>query len=196
MNNKSDTKAERSEGKKEWLRQYRHSLYDFLRNNLRDDFTADKIDEVLSGIEILPSRYTTVNLSFNVELLPEERQVIVDALGRIPHVGEWSISSSGRITVAFGSGYTSKPGIVPPRQIHTPPQFGERLLLLILSKEERANIPGDLAEEYVEIAVKHTEGYARFWYYKQVVASAWPLIRKTLRWGAVMWIGEWIRKYI
>lgn len=77
-----------------------------------------------------------------------------------------------------------------------PPRFGERLLLLILTKEERVNIPGDLEEECREIAVKHGARYARLWYYKQVVASAWPMICKVVRWGLLAWLGAWIRRII
>lgn len=78
--------------------------------------------------------------------------------------------------------------------IAIPPQFGERLLLLFLSKEERINIPGDLAEELEEIVAKHGGRFGKVWYYKQVIASAWPMIRKTLRWGLFASLGEWIRR--
>lgn len=78
----------------------------------------------------------------------------------------------------------------------TPPQLGERALLMLLSKEERVNIPGDLAEEYGEIAAKHGERFAKVWYYKQVAASAWPLIRKAIRWGVLAWVEEWIRRRV
>jgi len=77
-----------------------------------------------------------------------------------------------------------------------PPQFGERILLLILTKEERVNIPGDLEEEYRGIAAKHGVRYAKLWYYKQVVASAWPMIRKVVRWGVLAWVEEWIRRRV
>lgn len=78
----------------------------------------------------------------------------------------------------------------------TPPRLGERMLLLILTKEERVNIPGDLEEEYRSIAAKHGARYAKLWYYKQVVASAWPMIRKAVGWGLLASIGAWIRRYI
>jgi len=81
----------------------------------------------------------------------------------------------------------------PPQ---TPPQVGERLLLLILTKQERVNVPGDLEEEYRTIAVKHGARYAKLWYYKQVAESAWPLIRKAVRWGLLASVGEWIRRLI
>ncbi len=78
-----------------------------------------------------------------------------------------------------------------------PPRLGERILLLILrTKEERVNIPGDLEEEFKQIATKHGARFANVWYYKQVAASAWPMIRKGIRWGAIASVGEWIRRYI
>jgi hypothetical protein len=77
-----------------------------------------------------------------------------------------------------------------------PPRFGERILLLILTKEERVNIPGDLEEEYRSIAAKHGARYAKLWYYKQVAASAWPMVRKAARWGLLASVGEWIRRII
>lgn len=78
-----------------------------------------------------------------------------------------------------------------------PPQLGERILLLVLStKEERINIPGDLEEEFKQIAAKHGARYAKLWYYKQVAASAWPMARKAVGWGLLASIGAWIRRFI
>lgn len=79
-------------------------------------------------------------------------------------------------------------------QSHIAPQLGERLLLLVLSKEERVNIPGDLEEEYRGIAAKHGARYAKLWYYKQVAASAWPIVRKAVSLGLLAWVAEWIRR--
>jgi hypothetical protein len=77
------------------------------------------------------------------------------------------------------------------------PQLGERLLLLVLrTKEERANIPGDLEEEFKEIAAKHGARFAKLWYYKQVVSSAWPLIQKAIGWGLLTGVGEWFQRHI
>lgn len=78
----------------------------------------------------------------------------------------------------------------------TPPQSGERVLLLLLTKEERVNIPGDLAEEFAEIAAKHGARYAKLWYYKQVAASTWPMMRKAIRWGILTWVVEWVRRRV
>jgi hypothetical protein len=86
--------------------------------------------------------------------------------------------------------HLASPRIIPP------PQLGERILLLILTKEERVNIPGDLEEEYRGIAAKHGARYARLWYYKQVVASAWPMMRKAVRLGLLAWIEEFIRRRV
>lgn len=79
---------------------------------------------------------------------------------------------------------------------NVPPQLGERLLLLILTKEERVNIPGDLAEEFAEIAAKQGQRFAKLWYYKQVTASAWPMFRKGIRLGLFAWVAEWVRRFI
>jgi hypothetical protein len=84
----------------------------------------------------------------------------------------------------------------PDIKASSPPPLGERILLLVLSKEDRVNIPGDLEEEFAQIASKHGERYARLWYYKQVAASAWPLTRKAVGWGILAWFGEWIRRII
>lgn len=74
------------------------------------------------------------------------------------------------------------------------PQFGERLLLLLLrTKEERANIPGDLEEEFKQIAARYGARYAKLWYYKQVAASVWPLMRKAVGWGLLASVAEWVR---
>jgi hypothetical protein len=75
------------------------------------------------------------------------------------------------------------------------PKFGERILLLILrTKEERIHIPGDLEEEFKQITAKHGARYAKLWYYKQVAASAWPLICKAVQLGVWASVGEWIRR--
>ncbi|MDQ1591610.1 MAG: hypothetical protein QOG71_2237 [Pyrinomonadaceae bacterium] len=77
-----------------------------------------------------------------------------------------------------------------------PPKRAEKLLLLILDKKGREYLVGDLAEEYTEIAAKQGERFAKVWYYKQVAASAWPMIRKGVRWGLIASVGEWIRRII
>jgi hypothetical protein len=77
-----------------------------------------------------------------------------------------------------------------------PPQLGEKALLLLLSKDEREYLLGDLAEEFALYQSKYGNRFAKVWYYKQVISSAWPLLRKYLRWGVFIWVEEWIRRHI
>lgn len=92
-------------------------------------------------------------------------------------------------------GITSKQ--VAPRNSNEPPRLGEKLLLLLLTREERrANIVGDLAEEYAQILAKHGARFGRIWYWKQVLTSFGPILRRALRWGFLLGMGEWIRKHI
>jgi hypothetical protein len=78
-----------------------------------------------------------------------------------------------------------------------PPSTGEKMFLLILNREERrSNILGDLAEEYCQLAERLGERFARLWYYKQAVASLWPLMRSAAKWSLLAWAGELIRRLI
>ncbi len=76
------------------------------------------------------------------------------------------------------------------------PRRAEQVILLIFPKNNREHLLGDLAEEYIEIAVKHGDRFANIWYWKQVVASAWPFLKKALRWGLLVSSWEWIRRFI
>jgi hypothetical protein len=53
-----------------------------------------------------------------------------------------------------------------------------------------------LEEEFRQIAAKHGARYAKLWYYKQVAASAWPMVRKAVRLGALAWVEEWVRRRV
>jgi hypothetical protein len=77
-----------------------------------------------------------------------------------------------------------------------PPQLGERALYLILSKQDRENLIGDLAEEYAEVQSKHGTRFAAIWYWKQVGASVFPLTIKAIRWFLYAGIVEWFRRHI
>ena len=62
------------------------------------------------------------------------------------------------------------------------PQGGEKLLYWLLPKEHREYIPGDLAEEFFTVVLpKFGLRYARWWYWRQVVASTGPILRNRLR---------------
>lgn len=62
-----------------------------------------------------------------------------------------------------------------------PPSFGEKILYLFLSKDDRECMPGDLAEEFSMLADKHGLSYAKFWYWKQVIFSIIPIIFAYIR---------------
>jgi hypothetical protein len=86
-----------------------------------------------------------------------------------------------------------------------PPKHAEQLLLLILCKRDRDNLMGDLEEDFRKVQAKQGIRFARLWYWKQALGSAWPLIRKlgrcatvaiAVKWlGAalVTWLGKWFQ---
>lgn len=71
-----------------------------------------------------------------------------------------------------------------------PPIIAERVLLLLLSKKDRDYVLGDLEEEFIKIAERHGERYARFWYFTQAAASIRPLLWSAVKWGLGDWIDE------
>ncbi len=63
-----------------------------------------------------------------------------------------------------------------------PPKSAKYLIYLFLPATDRENIAGDLAEEYQTIILPEFGlRRARFWYWKQVICSIWPLIGIRLR---------------
>jgi hypothetical protein len=78
-----------------------------------------------------------------------------------------------------------------------PPFKAEYWLYLLLGKEEREAVIGDLLEEYGTIKLRFNKQYADIWYYKQVGGSLFPLVRRTLlRIGALVWLGRILRRLI
>jgi hypothetical protein len=79
-----------------------------------------------------------------------------------------------------------------PNQYESPVPLrkAERLLSLILSKEESINLLGDLKEEYLVIAAGRGSAYANFWYWKQIVTSAGSLIYRTVRRALLSKVGK------
>lgn len=72
-----------------------------------------------------------------------------------------------------------------------PPFKAEYLLHLILPKEERAAVIGDLVEEYRYIHRRFDRRHADVWFYKQVSMSVWPFIRFTVsRIAAFVWLSR------
>lgn len=78
-----------------------------------------------------------------------------------------------------------------------PPEFAEYLLYFLLTKSERVNLIGDLTEEYKQILSKFGIKKARYWYFKQVFDSLWPLIKRLIqKTGFYTSIAEIIRRLI
>lgn len=78
-----------------------------------------------------------------------------------------------------------------------PPFNAEYLLFLILRKEERDVVIGDLVEGYGLIIERFSKRHADIWFYKQVAGSLCPLLRRTLlRIGALVWLGRILRRLI
>ena len=76
-----------------------------------------------------------------------------------------------------------------------PPKFGEYLAYLFLPKTDRVTLLGDLTEEYPKLVKKFGLRWAKVYFYKQVLWSILPLIRKTvIKWGLFGWLVELIRK--
>jgi sulfatase maturation enzyme AslB (radical SAM superfamily) len=79
-------------------------------------------------------------------------------------------------------------------ELTKPPKSAEFLAYMLLPRSDRENVLGDLAEEYPSIVMKFGQRRAQIYFYKQVLASIWPLVRKSLvKWGAVGWIVQWLR---
>ncbi len=74
----------------------------------------------------------------------------------------------------------------------------ERLLYFFLPKEVRENLLGDLQEEYPEMRRKLGSRSAKWWLYKQVMTSLWPMLqtagRDLAKWGLIGWFEEFIRR--
>ncbi len=77
------------------------------------------------------------------------------------------------------------------------PAVGERLLLLLLTGEEREVVVGDFREEYEQINRKHGKRFADIWFYKQVVQSIQPLLlRNVIKWVGLLGLAELLHKLI
>jgi hypothetical protein len=132
-----------------------------------------------------------VELSNQARMLPdgaigERSRAILSELAEVESAGMYMRFRREKLVLFIGRSKVTKPTGAP--------QLGERILLLILTKEERVNIPGDLEEEFRQIMTKHGVRYAKLWYYKQVAASAWPLMRKAVGWGLLTSLGAWLRR--
>ena len=83
--------------------------------------------------------------------------------------------------------------IIAPR----PPFNAEYLLYLLLRREERNIVIGDLLESYGLVLQRFNKRRADFWFCKQVAGSLFPLLRRAVfRIGAVVWLGRILRRLI
>jgi hypothetical protein len=80
----------------------------------------------------------------------------------------------------------------------SPPQFAEMILILALSpKKYRDSQVGDLAEDFVRYRAKYGRGFARLWYWKEVLREVSYAIPRSIRWGLILaWVEETIRWYM
>lgn len=145
----------------------------------RSAYKLHRINGTIEASRLAEEVYSKLDSYLNRDLTVQERNKLIDR----------SYSFIDEIENDVRNPQEDKIALVSPR-------LGERILLLILTKEERINIPGDLEEEYRGIAAKHGARFAKVWYYRQVAGSAWPMIRKAVRWGLLASVGEWIRRII
>lgn len=82
----------------------------------------------------------------------------------------------------FHSFYEVINEIVRLRDLDSNPlRWSEYLLYLLLPKEERETVPGDLLEEYQTVILpKFGVTLARIWFLKQVLSSTWPFLRRRI----------------
>lgn len=78
-----------------------------------------------------------------------------------------------------------------------PPLNAEYTLHLLLSKDERDAVIGDLIEDYGRILGRFGRVRADFWFYKQGLSLLWPLVRRAgLRIGTYLWLGNLVRRLL
>lgn len=72
-----------------------------------------------------------------------------------------------------------------------PPTRAEKFLYLVLPKNLREYVPGDLEEEFAQIARKFDLRFAKKWYWKQVISSALAvLVRQLTKLAGIAWLGK------
>jgi hypothetical protein len=85
--------------------------------------------------------------------------------------------------------------VTTPADTSKPPKNAEYLAYLLLPKAHREVLLGDLVEEYPTVVAKFGARRAKLNFYVHVVFSILPLVRNTLmKWGAVGWVVELIRR--
>lgn len=78
-----------------------------------------------------------------------------------------------------------------------PPFNAEYLLYLVLRREEREVVIGDLIEEYGQVRERFNKRRADIWFYKQVIWSVWPFFRRAIyKLFTLAWLGRILRRLI
>ncbi len=78
-----------------------------------------------------------------------------------------------------------------------PPFNAEFVLYLLLPREEMEVVSGDLIEGYGTVLERFDKRRADIWFYKQVVGSLLPLLRRALlRIGTLVWLGRILRRLV
>ena len=76
-----------------------------------------------------------------------------------------------------------------------PPALAEYVLHLVLGKEEREAVIGDLVQDYRHIRRRFGKRKADFWFHKQVIWSLWPFLRRAVvKSVALVWVGKLLRR--
>jgi DNA-directed RNA polymerase specialized sigma24 family protein len=130
---------------------------------------------------------------------PDEAPTEVDSYRGTPEKTKTSLVDQGTSNlIAFGLlmaalGWLKREKDSPPR----PPFNAEYLLYMFLRRDERDAVIGDLIEAYVHIVDRFGKARADVWFYKQVVGSLWPLLKRAvLKIGALAWLGQVLRRLI
>jgi len=77
------------------------------------------------------------------------------------------------------------------------PLNAEFVFYLLLRKDERDVVIGDLIEDYGTVLKRFGKRRADIWLYKQVIGSVGPLIRRALlKIGALVWLGRILRRLV
>lgn len=78
-----------------------------------------------------------------------------------------------------------------------PPFNAEYILHILLGRDERDVVIGDLIEGYGKVMVRFNKRRADIWFYKQVGGSLLPLLRRALlRIGTLVWLGRILRRLV
>jgi len=125
----------------------------------------------------------------------QARQVLREELGELLEKPT-SPTSMRTLYFAFGR-YLFQYVRANTGAVSRPPFNAEYVLYLLLRKEERDVVIGDLIEGYGELLERFNKRRADIWFYKQVGGSLFPLFRRALlRIGALVWLGRILRRLI